>query len=128
MASLVDRLRTDFGKCTLGQLLQDRADAATEIERLTRELSECRARGRGSTSTPTATKQVTAPLGARSPAPALLRLKQVSEIVGLSRSTIYNAIHAGTFPRPIRVGGRAVRWKATEIQGWMDERESPRSS
>ena len=39
MQNLIDRLRADFGKKTLGELLQDREAAALEIERLTRELT-----------------------------------------------------------------------------------------
>lgn len=125
MPSLIDRLRSDFGKHTVGELLQDRAAAAAEIERLTRELSECRARGHGRIdSRLTIAQHVVARPVTSSNDAALLRLKHVCEIVGLSRSTIYNAIHADSFPRPIRVGGRAVRWKTADIQRWMDERES----
>ena len=38
MQTLIERLRTDFARKTLGELIQEREAAAFEIERLTREL------------------------------------------------------------------------------------------
>jgi hypothetical protein len=37
MRTLIERLRADFGRKTLGELIQDREAAALEIERLTQE-------------------------------------------------------------------------------------------
>ncbi len=39
---------------------------------------------------------------------SILRRKQVEARTGLARSTIYHHIKAGTFPRPIPLGPRAV--------------------
>ena len=39
-----------------------------------------------------------------------LRLPEVLERTGLSRSTIYVRLAEGRFPRPVRLGGRAVGW------------------
>ena len=50
----------------------------------------------------------------------LLSRKEVEKRVGLSRSTIYDHMNAGTFPRPVRVGPKAVRWRTSEIDAWMD--------
>ncbi len=47
---------------------------------------------------------------------AILRRKQVEQVVGLSRSTIYQRIKDGTFPRPISLGGRIVGWRASDIE------------
>lgn len=49
----------------------------------------------------------------------LLRLPAVISLTQLSRSTIYAAIQAGTFPRPVRVGERAVRWRSGDIDTWL---------
>src|SRR3954470_16101086 len=38
---------------------------------------------------------------------------------GLSRSTIYLRISQGTFPKPIKLGGRAAGWVQAEIQEWL---------
>ena len=55
---------------------------------------------------------------ARAPLGAFLRRPEVERETGLSRSTIYERMEAGTFPRPLRVGPRAVRWPANEIEAW----------
>jgi prophage regulatory protein len=53
----------------------------------------------------------------------VLRRKQVESRTGLSRSTIYARIAAGTFPKPIDLGGgRAVGWIAAEIDAWINSR------
>lgn len=50
----------------------------------------------------------------------LLRLPSVIALTELSRSTIYSAIQEGRFPRPVRVGRRAVRWRAQDIRLWLE--------
>jgi len=55
-------------------------------------------------------------------APAILRRKQVETRVGLSRSTLYSRIAAGSFPAPINLGPRAVGWLAAEIDDWVAKR------
>ena len=45
----------------------------------------------------------------------ILRRKRVELQTGYARSTIYNKIEAGLFPRPVSLGGRAVGWPASEI-------------
>lgn len=52
----------------------------------------------------------------------LLRRKEVEERTGLSRSSIYLAMSQKTFPRPLRVGARAVRWRVDEIDAWVGSR------
>ena len=49
----------------------------------------------------------------------ILRLPNVKASTGLSRSTIYLRISQGTFPKPVKLGGRAVGWVQTEIQEWL---------
>lgn len=51
----------------------------------------------------------------------ILRRKKVEDRTGLSRSTIYARISAGTFPAPISLGGgRAVGWLEAEINDWLN--------
>lgn len=57
---------------------------------------------------------------ARAPLGALLRRPEVERETGLSRSTIYERMDAGTFPRPRRIGPRAVAWPANEIEAWKE--------
>ncbi len=53
----------------------------------------------------------------------ILRLKQVENRTGLKRSTIYNRITLGTFPKQISLGGsRAIGWLESEVNDWIQER------
>ncbi|MCP3930234.1 MAG: AlpA family phage regulatory protein [Bacteroidetes bacterium] len=51
----------------------------------------------------------------------LLRLPAVLKITGLKKSTVYANAKAGTFPKPVRLGSRAVAWRADELKRWIDE-------
>ncbi|MDQ1831942.1 helix-turn-helix transcriptional regulator [Massilia scottii] len=50
-----------------------------------------------------------------------LRLPAVIEMVGIQRTAIYERIKAGTFPKPISLGPRAVVWDSSEIAGWQEQ-------
>ncbi len=52
----------------------------------------------------------------------LLRRRDVEKITGMSRSSIYRLMQEGEFPRPVRVGPAAVRWKASDITAWIESR------
>ncbi|MDE0236527.1 MAG: AlpA family transcriptional regulator [bacterium] len=47
---------------------------------------------------------------------------QVEALCRLSTSSIYRLMSDGLFPKPIRVGRRAVRWYASEIDAWLASR------
>jgi prophage regulatory protein len=48
------------------------------------------------------------------------RLPDVLEQTGLSRSTIYEMISQGEFPRQINLGPRAVGWVSDDVLDWID--------
>ena len=52
----------------------------------------------------------------------LVRLRQLTSIVGLSRSTIYRLVKAEQFPKPIRIGISSLAWRMDEIHKWIDSR------
>ena len=52
----------------------------------------------------------------------ILRIKDVIKITALSNSTIYELIKSNDFPRPKRIGKRAVGWLENDIQNWVDSR------
>lgn len=52
-----------------------------------------------------------------------LRRRAVEEVTGLSRSTLYDLMGRGLFPRPIRLTAKAVAWPETEIVAWLESRE-----
>ena len=53
-------------------------------------------------------------------------LKVVKAKTGLSRSTVYAYISAGSFPMQRRLGRRRVAWLASEVRAWIMSR--PRQS
>ena len=52
----------------------------------------------------------------------ILRLPEVKNITGLSRSTIYLQISQGKFPKPLSLGSRAVGWTEQDIDDWISEK------
>jgi len=54
--------------------------------------------------------------------PAILRRKQVELRTGLARSTIYQYIKDGVFPKPVPLGPRAVGWVEAEVSAWITAR------
>ena len=50
----------------------------------------------------------------------LLKRQQVKEITTLSRARIYDMIKRGVFPKPIKIGERAVAWREADIIAWLD--------
>ena len=50
----------------------------------------------------------------------IIRLPEVMRRVGLSRSSIYEYIKKGTFPKQVSLGARAVGWFETDIDLWVD--------
>lgn len=51
-----------------------------------------------------------------------LRLPAVKDATGLSRSGLYALMDKGEFPRPIRIGQRAVAWPESAVIAWLAER------
>jgi len=49
----------------------------------------------------------------------LLKLQQVIERVAQSKSSIYRGMDSGTFPRPIKMGSRMVRWLSNDIDTYL---------
>ena len=52
----------------------------------------------------------------------LLRLPEVMQMTGLSRTTIYRLMRIHLFPDRVLIGARAVAWRETDILGWMEDR------
>ena len=52
----------------------------------------------------------------------ILRLPAVKDLVGLSRSSIYQRVRDGLFPAPIGLGGRCIGWIEHEVLDWLSDR------
>jgi len=50
----------------------------------------------------------------------LLELRQVAERFGVHRNTILQWVAAGTFPRPIRLSRRTLRWREMDINNHIE--------
>ncbi len=57
----------------------------------------------------------------------LIKIKRVSELTTLARSTIYDYMSAGKFPKQVVLGKNSVAWVEEEVIGWVkdmiDQRE-----
>lgn len=60
----------------------------------------------------------------RIPSNRILRMPELIARIGLSRSTIYEAISKGNFPPSISLGARAVGWLESDVDHWIEERAS----
>ena len=52
----------------------------------------------------------------------ILRIKQVIDLTGLSRSTIYQLMAKGLFPRPVQMALRTSGWLLSEINDYICDR------
>jgi len=52
----------------------------------------------------------------------ILRLSEVSQATGLSRSTIYRLVQAGNFPPSLKLTTRTIGWYSTDIETWIAAR------
>lgn len=52
----------------------------------------------------------------------ILRLPDILAVTGLSRSTIYQQMEAGLFPRQVALGVKAVGWRENEVNFWIETR------
>ena len=50
----------------------------------------------------------------------LLRRAEVETRTGLARTTIYRKMRAGTFPLPLKISERAVRWRSSDIARYIE--------
>jgi len=53
-----------------------------------------------------------------------LKRQEIEAKFTVSRATIYRWIKAGTFPQAIHIGTNMVRWRASDIEVWMMDKET----
>ena len=56
------------------------------------------------------------------PVPTILRIRTVTALTGLSKSTIYSYMSGELFPPSISLGPRTVGWVESDIARWIRER------
>jgi len=52
----------------------------------------------------------------------LLRIKEVYELLGISRSFFHKLRTLGLFPNEIMVSKKNPRWKESEVRRWLETR------
>jgi len=52
----------------------------------------------------------------------LIRINDVCESTGLSKSTLYAMIAVGSFPASIKLSERCVAWNEGDVQDWIQQR------
>ncbi|THD82416.1 AlpA family phage regulatory protein [Aliigemmobacter aestuarii] len=52
--------------------------------------------------------------------PTFLNTEQVLKIIGIDFNTLWRWRKAGTFPTPIRISRKTLRWREDEILAWME--------
>ena len=50
----------------------------------------------------------------------LLRLEEVKKITCKSKSSIYADIAVGKFPAPLKIGARAIAWRGSDLNQWLE--------
>lgn len=56
----------------------------------------------------------------------LMRMIEVIRMTGLSRSSIYDRMNAGLFPKSCSLGGRSVAWVESEVMDWVENQIAQR--
>ncbi len=52
----------------------------------------------------------------------ILRISELEELVGLSRSTIYRKMREGSFPEALKIAARAVGWWKPDVDAYLAAR------
>ncbi|ABC33948.1 DNA-binding protein [Burkholderia pseudomallei] len=50
----------------------------------------------------------------------IVRMPALLERVGLSESEVRRRIKAGTFPRPVKLGPRAIGFVVADVDAWLE--------
>lgn len=58
----------------------------------------------------------------------IVRMEQLTEMVGLSPSSIWRRVASGELPQPISLGARARGWPLEEITAWLEAKRGERDA
>ena len=54
------------------------------------------------------------------PDSALLRERQIKNVVPYSSPTLWRRVKAGAFPQPVRLPGRITAWRWGDVRLWLE--------
>jgi len=49
----------------------------------------------------------------------MIRRPELTDLLGIGRSTLYEWMNAGRFPPPVKIGRRLIAWPASTVQAWL---------
>ena len=52
----------------------------------------------------------------------IIKLPELVERIKVSRAAVYAMIARDEFPRPVRLGRRAVGWRVDDVEAWIAAR------
>jgi predicted DNA-binding transcriptional regulator AlpA len=55
-----------------------------------------------------------------------MRIREVLQLSGLSRATLYREIKSHTFPAPVKLSSRSVGWLQDDVTQWLEARITQR--
>lgn len=58
----------------------------------------------------------------------LVRIKEINERFCIPISTIWDWVKKGNFPKPIKLGERFTVWKESDLNEWLDSKQSVNSN
>jgi prophage regulatory protein len=53
----------------------------------------------------------------------MLTCRDLQELLKISKATIYRWVEAGEFPKPLHLGASMVRWRSTDIEKWLADKD-----
>lgn len=53
-----------------------------------------------------------------------MRVTEVARVTGAGKSTLYFWMAKGDFPKPRKLGARAVGWLASDVDAWISSRRA----
>ena len=107
----------------VGVILQSRRSGVEAVERLSKS-----ARPLVISKLPIVSRYARAPDGASDKEDSMERIMRISEVIqvtGLSKTTIWRRVKDEEFPAPVRLGRlatRSVGWRESEVKGWLGSR------
>jgi len=51
---------------------------------------------------------------------SFLRLEQILKIIPIGKTTWWNGVKSGRFPKPVKLGTRITAWKAEDIKSLIN--------
>ena len=53
----------------------------------------------------------------------MLTCRDLQELLKISKATIYRWMEADKFPKPLHLGASMVRWRSTDIEKWLADKD-----